>query len=54
MADFNSTGKPMDFEHGFTIDFNIANGLSCDKATSKRLLSKVKGMFADEKAADEK
>ncbi|MCI8991722.1 MAG: glucose-6-phosphate isomerase [Eubacterium sp.] len=51
MADFNSSGKPLDFEKGFTIDFNMVNGLSSVKNTSKRLLSKVKSMFYDEEAA---
>jgi len=53
MADFNGTGVPMDFEKGFTMDFNLRGGHSSVKDTSKRILSKVKGMFYDVKAADE-
>lgn len=53
MADFNASNKPFDYDKGFTIDFNLANGMSSMKTTSKRFLSKVKGMFNDEAAADE-
>lgn len=53
MADFNASDKDFDYLRGFTVDFNLANGFSSKKATSKRFLSKVKGMFYDEKAADE-
>lgn len=52
MADFNASDKFMDFEKGFTIDFNLENSLSSMVPTSKRLLSKVKGMFLDPAAAD--
>lgn len=50
--DFNAK-KPntLDFEKGFTIDFDLATGMSSMKETSKRYLSKVGSMFFDEKAA---
>jgi len=54
MADFNASGIKFDFEKGFTIDFNVVNGFSGMTETSKRLLSKVKPMFCDTKAAEEK
>ena len=52
MADFNASSKFMDWEKGFTFDINLANGLSSMHGTSKRFLSKVKGMFYDVAAAD--
>lgn len=53
MADFNTYGHTdFDYERGFTIDFNLLNGMSSKAATSKRYLSKIKGMFADEEAAE--
>lgn len=53
MSDFNASGIKLDFEKGFTIDFNLSNGLSQERETSKRLLSKVKGMFLEEHVAEE-
>lgn len=47
-----NNGK-IDYEHGFTIDFDLKTGMSTMKETSKRPLSKLKGMFADEKAYEE-
>jgi len=35
---------------GFTIDFSLVNGLSATAVSSKRYLSNMKGMFADEAA----
>ncbi len=42
----------MDWDKGYTIDFNMLNGFSSMANTSKRMLSKVKGMFYDVAAAD--
>lgn len=53
MADFNG-GKLFDWVNGFTLDFSTKNGLSSGKDTTKRLLSQMKGMFADDKAYEEK
>ena len=53
MADFNAD-KPFDFERGFTIDFDMQTGLSSMLDTGKRYLSQMKGMFADQKAFEEK
>jgi glucose-6-phosphate isomerase len=36
-----------DFEGGFTIDFDLISGLSRTGASTKRYLSKMRGMFAD-------
>lgn len=47
---FNSENKPMDYERGFTMDFDLKLGLSSVKATTKRYLSQMKGMFADDAA----
>lgn len=53
MADFNAENHDkFDYERGFTIDFNLLNGLSSMTDTSKRYLSNIKGMFADEDAAE--
>lgn len=53
MADFNAQEhSKFDYERGFTIDFNLLNGISSMTETSKRYLSKVKGMFEDEEAAN--
>lgn len=52
MKDFNPTGKPMDFERGFTLDFNKDTGLSSMVDTGKRYLSQMKGMYHDDKAFD--
>ena len=53
MASFNASEKFMDFERGFTIDFDMTTGLSQSVDTGKRYLSQMKGMFADEKAFNE-
>lgn len=53
MASFNASEKFMDFERGFTIDFDMSTGLSRSVDTGKRYLSQMKGMFADEKAFNE-
>ncbi|MCL2473092.1 MAG: glucose-6-phosphate isomerase [Treponema sp.] len=41
-----------DFEwgKGFTVDFSLVNGLSAGAVSTKRYLSNMKGMFADEAA----
>ena len=51
MADFNTDNKLFDYEKGFTIDFNLLNGMSSLKDTSKRFLSGVKETFYDAAAA---
>lgn len=52
MADFNTENHlTFDYERGFTVDFNLLNGLSSKAATSKRYLSRVRDMFADRDAA---
>jgi glucose-6-phosphate isomerase len=48
MADFNASSSPMDWARGFTIDFDFKTGLSSKKAMTKRRLSDMRGMFADE------
>lgn len=48
MADFNASGNPMDWVRGFTIDFDFKTGLSSKKETSKRYLSNMHNMYADE------
>lgn len=52
MADFNASNIPMDWVRGFTIDFDFKTGFSSKKATSKRHLSNMRGMFADDAALD--
>lgn len=52
MADFNPTGKEFDYDGGFTVDFNLLNGMSSMKTTSKRFLSKIKGTFMEPEAAE--
>ena len=52
MADFNASNKLFDYEKGFTIDFNLLNGMSSLKDTSKRFLSNVKETFYDVAAAE--
>ena len=54
MADFNTENICFDYIRGFTIDFNLLTGLSDKKATSKRYLSQMRGMFADDAAFEEK
>ena len=53
MAHFNSSEKPMDFDRGFVIDFDLETGLSKALDTGKRYLGQMNGMFADQKAYDE-
>ena len=53
MASFNISDNPFDFDRGFTIDFDPNTGLSMKLDTGKRMLSQMKGMFADEKAFEE-
>ena len=54
MAHFNDSEKAMDFERGFVIDFDLQTGLSKTLDTGKRYLGQMKGMFADQKAYEEK
>ena len=48
--DFNSENKLFDYVRGFTMDFDLKQGQSSGKTTTKRFLSQMKGMFADEEA----
>ena len=48
--DFNSENKAFDYVRGFTMDFDLKGGISSRKATTKRYLSQMKGMFADDEA----
>ncbi len=50
MADFNASSSKLDFDRGFTIDFDLNTGLSKMMDTGKRYLSQMKGMFADDAA----
>jgi len=50
MAHFNSDNAPFDYVRGYTIDFDLNTGFSEKKATTKRYLSQMKGMFADDAA----
>ena len=54
MVDFNVKTQGIDFEKGFTIEFDLQTGLSKMQDTSKRYLSEMKGMFADQEAYEEK
>lgn len=42
--------KAFDWARGFTVDFSLIDGLSKTAVSTKRTLSDMKGMFADEKA----
>ena len=42
--------KTFDWARGFTVDFSLIDGLSKTAVSTKRTLSDMKGMFADEKA----
>lgn len=50
MRNFNSENKLFDFARGFTVDFDLATGLSQSVAAGKRYLSQMRGMFADQEA----
>jgi len=52
MAHFNASTIPFDFEKGFTIDMDLVTGMSMAKKTTTRRLSAMKGMFADQAAAE--
>lgn len=54
MAGFHVSDNPLDFLRGCTIDFDLHTGLSEKVETSKRYLSQMKGMFADEAALEQK
>ena len=43
----------MDFQKGFVLDFDLKTGLSKGASSTKRLLSQMKGMYADEAAFKE-
>lgn len=50
MASFNISDKPLDWERGCVVDLDLNTGLSMKLDTGKRMLSQMKGMFADEEA----
>lgn len=50
MADFNVKENKFDYVRGYTIDLDLKTGMSRMKETSKRYLSQMKGMFADDEA----
>lgn len=50
MADFNASKEAFDYLRGFTVDFDLKTGMSSMKETSKRMLSQMKGMYADNEA----
>jgi glucose-6-phosphate isomerase len=41
-----------DWNTGFVLDFDLINGLSANAQSTKRLLSQMRGMFADSAAQD--
>ena len=43
-------GNNFDWMKGFTVDFSVADGLSKTAVSTKRFISNMKGMFADEEA----
>lgn len=51
MGGFNSSNG-MDFQRGFTMDFDKETGLSKMLPTGKRYLSQMNGMFADQAALE--
>jgi len=53
MASYNISDKALDFERGCIVDLDLETGLSMKLDTGKRMLSQMKGMFADDKAFDE-
>lgn len=48
-----SNAEKCNWKQGFTVDFDLKTGESKKLETSKRHLSDLKGMFADEKAYEE-
>lgn len=52
MADLNASEIALDFDKGFTIDFDLKTGLSSMLETGKRHLSDMRGMYADTQAFD--
>ena len=51
MSNQNINGSPeYNWSQGFTIGFDLATGMSDEKVTTKRYLSQMKGMFADDAA----
>lgn len=50
MGHFNNSDEGFDFVRGFTVDLDLKTGLSKKKEATKRYLSQMKGMFADEEA----
>ena len=53
MGGFNVSDIPMDFIRGCVIDFDMITGLSKTVDTGKRMLSQMKGMYADTAAFEE-
>lgn len=52
MASFHASSRPLDFERGCVIDFDLQTGLSRTVATSKRYLSQMRGRYQDKEAFD--
>jgi len=50
MQDFNKSDKPLDFQKGCVIDFDLKTGLSSAVDTGKRWLGQMQGMFYDDAA----
>ena len=54
MSSVNENSAKFDWVKGFTVDFDLKTGMSTsDAVSSKRHVSNLKGMFADDKATDE-
>lgn len=50
MADFNVDKQTFDYIRGYTIDLDLKTGLSKTKEATKRYLSQMHGMYADDEA----
>ena len=50
MPDFNIRDDGFDYVRGFTVDLDLKTGMSEKKETTKRYLSQMRGMYADEAA----
>ena len=50
MAHFNNLDEGFDFVRGFTVDLDMKTGLSKKKEATRRYLSQMKGMYADDAA----
>ncbi len=50
--DFNASSRPLDFQRGFTMAFDLGSGLSPDRETGKRRLADMRGMYLDGQACE--